>query len=152
MNKVILMGRLTRDPEVRYSQGDGQTAIARYSLAVDRRGRGNQQDGDQTADFINIVAFGKAGEFAEKYFHKGTKVLVTGRIQTGSYTNKDGVKVYTTDVIAEDQEFAESKNAQGGNAQSYSAPQSSQSANDGFNMSFGDDIMDDDLPFASPTR
>ena len=115
MNKVILMGRLTRDPEVRYSQGDSSMAIARYSLAVDRRGRGSSQDGDQTADFINIVAFGKAGEFAEKYLHKGTKVLVTGRIQTGSYTNKDGVKVYTTDIVAEDQEFAESKNASSSN-------------------------------------
>ena len=97
MNKVILMGRLTRDPDVRYSQGENPTAIARYSLAVDRRfNRGD----DNNTDFINIVAFGKAGEFAEKYLHKGTKVLVTGRIQTGSYTNKDGQKVYTTDVVA----------------------------------------------------
>ena len=110
MNKVILMGRLTRDPEVRYSSGDNQMAIARYSLAVDRRGRREGNDG-QTADFINCVAFGRAGEFAEKYFHKGIKVLVTGRIQTGSYTNKDGQKVYTTDVIIEEQEFAESKAA-----------------------------------------
>lgn len=109
MNKVILMGRLTRDPEVRYSQGETPMAIARYSLAVDRRGR-NSQDG-QTADFINCVAFGRQGEFAEKYLHKGTKMLVEGRIQTGSYTNKDGVKVYTTDVIVENQEFAESKNS-----------------------------------------
>ena len=101
MNKVILMGRLTRDPEVRYSSGDNQMAIARYSLAVDRRGRREGNDG-QTADFINCVAFGRAGEFAEKYFHKGIKVLVTGRIQTGSYTNKDGQKVYTTDVIIEE--------------------------------------------------
>lgn len=107
MNKVILMGRLTRDPEVRYSQGDASMAIARYTLAVDRRGA--KKEGEPTADFINIVAFGKAGEFAEKYLHKGTKVVVTGRIQTGSYTNKEGQKVYTTDVIAEDQEFAESK-------------------------------------------
>ena len=114
MNKVILMGRLTRDPEVRYSQGDTPLAIARYSLAVDRRGNRNSQDG-QTADFINCVAFGKAGEFAEKYFRKGTKILVTGRIQTGSYTNKDGAKVYTTDVVIEDQEFAESK-ANSGNS------------------------------------
>ena len=109
MNKVILMGRLTRDPEVRYSQGETPMAIARYSLAVDRRGR-NSQDG-QTADFINCVAFGRQGEFAEKYLHKGTKMLVEGRLQTGSYTNKDGVKVYTTDVIVENQEFAESKNS-----------------------------------------
>ena len=117
MNKVILMGRLTRDPEVRYSQGDNAMAIARYSLAVDRRGsKKDSGSNEQTADFINIVAFGKAGEFAEKYLHKGTKVLVTGRIQTGSYTNKEGQKVYTTDVVAEDQEFAESKNAASGNA------------------------------------
>lgn len=106
MNKVILMGRLTRDPEVRYSQGENSMAIARYTIAVDRRVR---RDGDQqTADFINCVAFGRSGEFAEKYFHKGIKIAVTGRIQTGSYTNKDGQKVYTTDVIVEEQEFAES--------------------------------------------
>ena len=110
MNKVILMGRLTRDPDVRYSQGENSTAVARYSLAVDRRFSKNEEN---STDFINIVAFGKAGEFAEKYLHKGTKVLVTGRIQTGSYTNKEGQKVYTTDVVAEDQEFAESKNAAG---------------------------------------
>ena len=103
MNKVILMGRLTRDPEVRYSQGENAMAIARYTLAVDRRF--NRNNDDQTADFIGCVAFGRAGEFAEKYLHKGTKVAVTGRIQTGSYTNKDGVKVYTTDVVVEDQEF-----------------------------------------------
>ena len=108
MNKVILMGRLTRDPDVRYSQGESATCVARYSLAVDRRFSRNEEN---STDFINIVAFGKAGEFAEKYLHKGTKVLVTGRIQTGSYTNKEGQKVYTTDVVAEDQEFAESKNA-----------------------------------------
>jgi len=113
MNKVILMGRLTRDPEVRYNQsGDQSMAIARYTIAVDRRQGRNNADG-QTADFINCVAFGRSGEFAERYLHKGTKIAVTGRIQTGSYTNKDGVKVYTTDVIVEDQEFAESKNAQG---------------------------------------
>jgi single-strand DNA-binding protein len=110
MNKVILMGRLTRDPEVRYSQGETPLAIARYSLAVDRRGR-NSQDG-QTADFINCVALGRPGEFAEKYLRKGTKIIATGRIQTGSYTNKDGVKVYTTEVVIEDQEFAESKSSQ----------------------------------------
>ncbi|MCI2049419.1 MAG: single-stranded DNA-binding protein [Lachnospiraceae bacterium] len=113
MNKVILMGRLTRDPEVRYSQGSTPTAIAKYTLAVDRRFSRNSQDG-QTADFISCTAFGKSAEFCEKYCHKGTKLIVTGRIQTGSYTNKDGQKVYTTDVIAEDQEFAESKSAQGG--------------------------------------
>ncbi|MCR4813574.1 MAG: single-stranded DNA-binding protein [Lachnospiraceae bacterium] len=108
MNKVILMGRLTRDPDVRYSQGENSTAVARYTLAVDRRFSRNEEN---STDFINIVAFGKSGEFAEKYFKKGMKVLVTGRIQTGSYTNKEGQKVYTTDVVAEDQEFAESKNA-----------------------------------------
>ena len=112
MNKVILMGRLTRDPDVRYSQGENSTAVARYTLAVDRRFSKNEEN---STDFINIVAFGKAGEFAEKYLKKGTKVLVTGRIQTGSYTNKEGQKVYTTDVVAEDQEFAESKNASGAN-------------------------------------
>lgn len=148
MNKVILMGRLTRDPEVRYSQGDSSMAIARYSLAVDRRGRGSNQD-EQTADFINIVAFGKAGEFAEKYLHKGTKVLVTGRIQTGSYTNKDGVKIYTTDVVAEDQEFAESKGAGSSNGSGFSAERP-QMANDGF-MNIPEGI-DEDLPFAQPTR
>ena len=147
MNKVILMGRLTRDPEVRYSQGDSSMAIARYSLAVDRRGRA--QDGDQTADFINIVAFGKAGEFAEKYLHKGTKVLVTGRIQTGSYTNKDGVKVYTTDVVAEDQEFAESKGSGSSNGSGFSAERP-QMANDGF-MNIPEGI-EDDLPFSQPNR
>lgn len=106
MNKVILMGRLTRDPEVRYSQGERQMAIARYTLAVDRRG---SKQGEQSADFINCIAFGKSGEFAEKYLHQGTKIVVTGRIQTGSYTNRDGQKVYTTDVVVEEQEFAESK-------------------------------------------
>ncbi len=114
MNKVILMGRLTRDPEVRYSQGERSMAIARYTLAVDRRGR-RGQDGEQTADFINIVAFDRAGEFAERYFRQGMRVLVTGRIQTGSYVNKDGQKVYTTDIIVEDQEFADSKNQGGDN-------------------------------------
>lgn len=106
MNKVILMGRLTRDPEVRYTNGAEPLAIARYTLAVDRRTR---KEGEQTADFIGCVAFGKAAEFAEKYFHKGMRILITGKIQTGSYTNKEGKKVYTTDVVIEDQEFAESK-------------------------------------------
>ncbi|MDL2302310.1 single-stranded DNA-binding protein [Lachnospiraceae bacterium OttesenSCG-928-D06] len=114
MNKVILMGRLTRDPEVRYSQGETPLAIARYSLAVDRRGRSNNND-EQNADFINCVAFGRAAEFVEKYLRKGTKIAITGRIQTGSYTNKEGNKVYTTEVVAEDHEFAESKNAQASN-------------------------------------
>lgn len=114
MNKVILMGRLTRDPEVRYSQGENQSAIARYTVAVDRRvSRKNSDPDAQTADFINCVAFGRSGEFAEKYLHKGTKIALEGRIQTGSYVNKDGVKVYTTEVVVENQEFAESKNAAG---------------------------------------
>lgn len=109
MNKVILMGRLTRDPEVKYSQGNNPMAIARYTLAVDRRYNKNAED--QTADFIQCVAFGKAGEFAEKYFKQGTKIVVTGRIQTGNYTNKEGQKIYTTEVIIEEQEFAENKNS-----------------------------------------
>lgn len=104
MNKVILMGRITKDVDAR---GDGNNMVARYSLAVDRRFK--NKDGEYDTDFINIVAFGKSAEFASKYFAKGTKVVITGRIQTGSYTNKDGQKVYTTDVVAEDQEFAESK-------------------------------------------
>ena len=108
MNKVILMGRLVADPEVRYSQGENASCIARYRLAVDRRFR---RDGEAQADFIQCVAFGKAGEFAEKYLRKGTKIAVVGRIQTGSYTNQNGEKVYTTDVMVEEQEFAESKNA-----------------------------------------
>lgn len=109
MNKAILMGRLTKDPDVRYTQGDNTMAVARYTLAVDRRQR--KDAGQQTADFISCVAFGKSAEFAEKYLHKGTKVAITGRIQTGSYTNRDGQKIYTTDVVIEDQEFAESKNS-----------------------------------------
>ena len=111
MNKVILMGRLTRDPEIRYSSGENQTAVARYTLAAERR---YKRQGDvQTADFINCVVFGKGAEFAGNYLHQGTKIAVVGRIQTGSYTNKDGKRIYTTDVVVEDQEFAESKAAQG---------------------------------------
>lgn len=144
MNKVILMGRLTRDPEVRYSQGENPMAIARYTLAVDRRFSRNNDD--QSADFIGCVAFGRSGEFAEKYFRKGIKVLVTGRIQTGSYTNKDGVKVYTTDVVVEDQEFAESKNSsnQESSFSGGSAP-APMAAGDGF-MNIPDGI-DEELPF-----
>lgn len=119
MNKAILMGRLTKDVEARYTQGENAMCVARYTLAVDRRGK---KDAEQSADFLNIVAFGKAGEFAEKYFRKGMKVVVTGRIQTGSYTNKDGQKVYTTDIVAEDQEFAESKKADGGDGNPPEAP------------------------------
>ena len=143
MNKVILMGRLTRDPDIRYSQGERTTAVARFSLAVDRRFK---QEGQPSADFINCLALGKNGEFAEKYFHKGIKVLVTGRIQTGSYTNKDGQKVYTTDVIIEEQEFAESKSASD-NAGGFAPADrpSPSSAGDGF-MNIPDGI-DEELPF-----
>ena len=146
MTKVILMGRLTRDPEVRYSQGENAMAVARYTLAVDRRF--NRNNDDQTADFINCVAFGRAGEFAEKYLHKGTKIAITGRIQTGSYTNKDGVKVYTTEVVIEEQEFAESKNSAGNADNSGFAPAgrpAPAAAGDGF-MNIPDGI-DEELPF-----
>lgn len=112
MNKVVLCGRLTREPETRYTTGENSTAVARYTLAVDRR---IKRDGEQTADFISCVVFGKSAEFAEKYFHQGTKLVISGRIQTGSYTNKDGNKVYTTDVVVEEQEFAESKSASSNN-------------------------------------
>ena len=139
MNKVILMGRLTRDPEVRYTQGDNAMAIARYSLAVDRRFK---RDGEPDADFINCVAFGKSGEFAEKYLKKGTKIAVVGRIQTGSYTNKDGQKVYTTDVVVEEQEFAESKNSSSSD-NNQSAPANK---NTDF-MNIPDGIDDSELPF-----
>lgn len=145
MNKVILMGRLTRDPEIRYSQGAEQTCIARYTLAVDRRTR--QQEGQQTADFINCVAFGHNAEFAEKYFRQGLKIVITGRIQTGSYTNREGRKVYTTDVIAEEQEFAESKAAAAGNAGNAAGQQAEpQTGADGF-MNIPDGI-DEELPFS----
>lgn len=130
-----------REPEVRYTFGENQTAIARYTLAVDRRF--NKEE--QSADFINCVAFGKNGEFAEKYLHKGTKIAIIGRIQTGSYTNKDGQKVYTTDIVVEEQEFVESKNASNGNNGSGNAGQKSNSAGDGF-MNIPDGI-DEELPF-----
>ena len=135
MNKVVLMGRLTRDVETRYSQGNEPIAISRYTLAVDRRFK---KEGEPEADFINCVAFGKSGDFAEKYFRKGMKVSVAGRIQTGSYTNNEGVKVYTTDIVVEEQEFCESKNAQG-------RPEPSTSSGDGF-MNIPDGI-DEELPF-----
>ena len=145
MNKVILMGRLVRDPEVRYSQGDNASAVARYTLAVDRRFNRNNEENN--ADFIGCVAFGRLAEFAEKYLHKGTKIAITGRIQTGSYTNKDGVRVYTTDVIVEEQEFAESKASQGSFEGGYSAPvqTANTSISDGF-MNIPDGI-DEELPF-----
>lgn len=138
MNKVILMGRLCADPEVRYSQNENQTAVARYRLAVDRRFK---REGDQTADFIPCVAFGKAAQFAEYYLHRGTKIIITGRIQTGSYTNKDGQKIYTTDVVVEDHEFAESKGASAGNNGNTQRAADS----DGF-MNIPDDIGEE-LPF-----
>jgi len=149
MNKVILMGRLTRDPEVRYSSGERSMAIARYTLAVDRRGR-RSEGSEQTADFIPCVAFYKAGEFAEKYFRQGMRVLISGRIQTGSYTNKEGQKVYTTDVIIEDQEFADSKNSSGGSTSSgYNEsfrPSPENASSEGF-MNIPDGVDDEGLPF-----
>ena len=151
MNRVILMGRLTRDPEVRYSQGERSMAIARYTLAVDRRGRRGQDGSEQTADFINCVAFDRAGEFAEKYFRQGMRVLVSGRLQTGSYVNKDGQRVYTTEVILDDQEFADSKGAasdMGGYGQSAPSPRPAPTSaiGDGF-MNIPDGVEDEGLPF-----
>ena len=146
MNKVILMGRLVRDPEVRYSAGERSMAIARYTLAVDRRRR-TSNDSEQSADFIPCVAFDKSGEFAEKYFRQGMRVLISGRIQTGSYTNKEGVKVYTTEVIIEDQEFADSKAAGAGSYTAPSKPAPSMANNDGF-MNIPDGVEDEGLPFA----
>ena len=159
MNKVILMGRLTRDPEIRYSQGERSTAVARYSLAVNRTFK---RDGDPDADFINCVAFGRQAEFAEKYFHKGIRIVITGRIQTGSYTNKDGVRVYTTDIIVDDQEFADSKGQSGDNSgfgggnsygggnrggyQQGTRPAPSSAIGDGF-MNIPDGVEDEGLPF-----
>lgn len=138
MNKVILMGRLTKDPEVRYSQGNNPMSVARYTLAVDRKFK---RDGEPNADFINCIAFGKNGEFAEKYLHKGMKILIEGRIQTGNYTNKDGQKVYTTDIVVESHEFAESKNA----SQS-ERPQTVPQADSEF-MQIPDGL-EDELPFS----
>ena len=153
MNKVILMGRLTRDAEVRYSQGENSTAIARFSLAVDRRFR---RDGDeQTADFINCVAFGRTAEFLERFGRKGTKFVLEGRIQTGSYTNRDGQKVYTTEVVVEEQEFAESKASSDSYAASHpqqnaapapSMPSPGAASADGF-MNIPDGL-DEELPFS----
>lgn len=145
MNKVILMGRLTREPEVRWTQGEQATAVARFTVAVDRRfiKKGEQQ----TADFISCVAFGRLGEFAEKYLHKGIKIVIIGRIQTGSYTNKEGQRVYTTDIVVEECEFAESKNSGGDGTGSPFAgkPLSGSTAGDGF-MNIPDGI-DEELPF-----
>jgi len=143
MNKVILMGRLTRDPEVRYSAGENALAIARYTLAVDRRFR---RDGEASADFIQCVSFGRTAEFAEKYFRQGLKIAVTGRIQTGSYTNRDGQKVYTTEVVVEEQEFAESKGSGSGSSQQNVPQQSPDVGPDGF-MNIPDGI-EEELPFS----
>ena len=158
MNKVILMGRLTRDPEVRYSTGNNPLAIARYTLAVDRRFK---RDGEAEADFISCVSFGKTAEFAEKYYRQGLKIVVSGRIQTGSYTNREGQKVYTTEIVVEEQEFAESKSAsqgsegntsknRGNNTTNHSSNNGSNSSSDpypadGF-MNIPDGI-DEELPF-----
>lgn len=146
MNKVILMGRLTRDPVIRYTGvNTDQTCIARYTLAVDRRGR--KEDGQQTADYISCVAFGKNGEFAEKYLKQGMKMAITGRIQTGSYTNRDGQKVYTTDVVVEEQEFAESKKAVEEHARNVQEqPPKAETDPDGF-MNIPDGV-DEELPFS----
>ena len=139
MNKVIEIGRLTKDPDVRYSNGaNGSTAVARYTLAVDRK---YKQEGQPSADFINCIAFGKLGEFAEKYLHKGVKISIVGRIQTGSYKNKEGNTIYTTDVVVEEQEFCESKSSN--QPQGNDRPQAS---SDGF-MSIPDNLEDDGLPF-----
>ena len=140
MNRVILMGRLVRDPEVRHSQGAESTTVARYTLAVDRRQRTNNEG---SADFIPCVAFGRAADFAEKYLRKGTKLVITGRIQTGSYTNRDGNRVYTTDVIIEEQEFAESERDDDTNGSSPKGPYPT--GTDGF-MNMPDGI-DEELPF-----
>lgn len=150
MNKVVLMGRLTRDPDIRYSQGEKATCIARYTLAVDRRFK---REGEQSADFISCVAFGKSGEFVEKYLHKGTKIAIAGRLQTGSY-EKDGQRIYTTDVVVEEHEFAESKaSSSSGSLAAYSSPSAASAATpasgtagyDGF-MNIPDGI-DEELPF-----
>lgn len=143
MNKVILVGRLTRDPEVRYSQGENATAIARYTLAVDRRFK---RDGEPTADFINCVVFGKSAEFAEKYFRQGLRVAISGRITTGSYTNKDGIKVYTTEVTVEEQEFAESKAESEANKTSNQQATSANASSGGGFMNIPDGI-EEELPF-----
>lgn len=144
MNRVVLMGRLVREPEVRYSQTDQPMAIARYTLAVDRRRK--QQEGQQSADFINCIAFGKNGEFVEKYLHKGTKICVSGHIQTGSYTNKDGQKVYTTDVVIDEQEFAESKKTSLDNG-TYRVPLNNSSSGDDFQFD-SQPLGGGELPFA----
>ena len=146
MNKVILMGRLTKDPEIRYTQAETPVAIAKYTLAVDRR---YKRDGDQDADFIPCSAFGRNGEFADKYLRKGTKITVVGRIQTGSYTNKEGQRIYTTDVVVEEQEFAESKRASDGAqpaAGGTPASKPNPTGADGF-LNIPDGLDEEGLPF-----
>ena len=151
MNKVILMGRLTRDPDVKYTAGDNPMAIARYTLAVDRRFK---RENEATADFISCIAFGKTAEFAEKYFRQGIRIVVSGRIQTGSYTNRDGNKVYTTDVVAEEQEFAESKNSVAGNSNAQdNTAAGQQSGNQGVSVDTDGfmnipDGIEEELPFS----
>lgn len=144
MNKVILMGRIVRDPDVRYSSGEKPTAVARYTLAVDRKFK---RDGEQTADFISCVAFGKQAQFAENYLHQGMKMVVVGRIQTGSYTNRDGQRVYTTDVVVEEHEFAESKSANENPGALYDTPRRASNVDsDGFmDIPAG---IEDQLPFS----
>lgn len=144
MNKAILMGRLTRDPNVRYTQGAESTCVARYTLAVDRRVK---QEGQQSADFISCVAFGRNGESAEKYLKQGSKIVVTGHIQTGSYTNRDGNKVYTTDIVIEEQEFAESKAAAERNQQQEPQPQPQTETDENGFMNIPDEL-DEELPFS----
>lgn len=142
MNKVVLCGRLTRDPEIRYSQGEKSIAVARYTLAVDRK---QKKQGSDNADFISCVAFGKNGEFAEKYLRQGIKIIICGHIQTGSYTNRDGQRVYTCDVVVDEQEFAESKSAsQNSGINTQSSSGTAQSGYDGF---MDVDLSSDELPF-----
>lgn len=142
MNKIMLMGRLTRDPETRYSQGESQFAIARFSLAVDRRFK---RQGEPDADFFNCTAFGKQGEFVEKYLKQGTKILLSGRVQNDNYTNKNGEKVYSVQIIAEEIEFAESKASQSGGGFQPVQPDPTQAADDGFlNIPNG---IEEELPF-----
>ena len=143
MNKVILMGRLTRDPEVRYSQGASQTAIARFSVAVDRRFK---RDGEPSADFFNCTSFGKQAEFVEKYLHQGTKVVLVGRLQNNNYTNKDGQMIYNVQVLVDEIEFAESKNASSGNSDGGNGSQANANTADDF-MNIPDGI-DEELPFS----
>ena len=137
MNKVIIIGRFTRDPEIKYSTGENATATARFSLAVNRRFK--NKEGNYDADFINCVAFGKTAEFIEKYFTKGMAIGITGRIQTGSYTNKEGQKVYTTDVVVEETEFVESKNK--------GASDNVPNNNANSNGDFEETVSDDEMPF-----